>query len=108
MPKNSAVILLSTLRNTNSVSTSAKKKPEIIEYYNSTKGGVDNMDKMVGSFSVKRKTLRWPVAFFYNIVDVAALAAFIIFRENNPQFGEKKLTLAEESGKTISNACYNE
>jgi len=33
-------------------------KPEIINYYNKTKGGVDNIDKMVGEYSVQRKTLR--------------------------------------------------
>ena len=33
-------------------------KPEIIKYYNKTKGGVDTMDKMLGEYTVKRRTLR--------------------------------------------------
>lgn len=47
------------------------------------------MDKMAGAFSVKRKTLRWPVSFFYNIIDLAGLAAYIIYKANNPTFGKK-------------------
>ena len=33
-------------------------KPEVINYYNKTKGGVDAMDKMLGEYTVKRQTLR--------------------------------------------------
>lgn len=84
-----------------------KKKPEIIEHYNRTKGGVDVMDKMAGAFSVKRKTLRWPVAFFYNIIDVAAVAAFLIYKTNNPAFGKKsdaRRTFLKGLGKELAMA----
>lgn len=87
--KNKSVILLSTLHQTKEISNDLQKKPEIIKFYNRTKGGVDNMDKMAAAFSVKRKTLRWPVAFFYNIIDVSGVAAFILYKSNNPQFGKK-------------------
>ena len=59
-------------------------KPVMVTDYNKTKGGVDNMGKMLGEYSCKRRTNRWLLAFFYNILDVAALAAFIIYMENNP------------------------
>ncbi|XP_054734462.1 acid sphingomyelinase-like phosphodiesterase 3b [Anastrepha obliqua] len=42
------------------------------------------MDKMLSAYSTKRKTLRWPLAMFYNMLDVSALASFIIYSENNP------------------------
>ncbi|KAG4065245.1 hypothetical protein HA402_012687 [Bradysia odoriphaga] len=87
--KNKAVTLISTLHNTNTISDDDKKKPEIIKHYNRTKGGVDLMDKMAGAFSVQRKTLRWPVSFFYNIIDLAGLAAYIIYKNNNPIFGKR-------------------
>lgn len=87
--KNKAVTLISTLHNSKTVSNDEKKKPEIIKHYNRTKGGVDLMDKMAAAFSVKRKTLRWPVSFFYNIIDLAGLAAYIIYKSNNPIFGKK-------------------
>ena len=48
-------------------------KPEIIAYYNKTKSGVDTMDEILGEYIVKRQTLRWPLAFFYNMVNVTGL-----------------------------------
>ncbi|XP_073688752.1 mothers against decapentaplegic homolog 4-like [Garra rufa] len=36
------------------------------------KGGVDNLDKVTSSFSCQRKTVRWPLVIFYNILDVSA------------------------------------
>ncbi|KAL1457149.1 hypothetical protein WDU94_001810 [Cyamophila willieti] len=57
-------------------------KPEIITFYNQTKGGVDTQDKMLTEYTVKRKTWRWPLALFFNMIDVTALAAYIIITEN--------------------------
>lgn len=47
------------------------------------------MDQMVTQYTTKRRTNRWPLAFFYNILDVACLAAYIIYTENNPQIAYK-------------------
>ena len=64
-------------------------KPEIIKYYNKTKGGVDTMDKMLAEYTVKRRTLRLPLAFFYNMIDVTGLACYVIYREHNARFRAK-------------------
>ena len=37
------------------------------------------MDQMVRCYSTKRMTRRWPVAVFYNMIDVSALNAFILW-----------------------------
>lgn len=55
-----------------------KKKPQIIIDYNKTKSGVDTMDKLVQTYTVKRQTRRWPVAIFYDMIDISALNAYII------------------------------
>lgn len=60
-----------------------KQKTDIIQFYNKTKYGVDIMDKMLGQYSTHRKTNRWSVAFFYNILDIAALSSYIIYTANN-------------------------
>lgn len=60
-----------------------KKKPDIIHYYNKTKSSVDVMDQMLGRYTTKRRTKRWPLAFFYNILDLAALSSYIIYVSNN-------------------------
>lgn len=88
--KNKAVVLLSSMHTTAEIDDTAKaKKPEIILYYNSTKAGVDQMDQMLTQYTTKRRTNRWPLAFFYNILDIACLAAHIIYSENNPQIACK-------------------
>ncbi|CAF4464602.1 unnamed protein product [Rotaria sp. Silwood2] len=85
-----AVILLSSLHHDQTIVDEKKKKPEIILYYNNTKGVVDRMDQMVQTYSCKRKTKRWPMTFFFNVIDVGALAACIVWLTKNPQWNEKK------------------
>ena len=44
-----------------------KKKPEIIFFYNSTKGPVDTMDKLAHTYTTKRATKQKPeIILFYN------------------------------------------
>lgn len=57
-------------------------KPAMIVDYNQTKEGTDTMDQMLGNYTCHRKTRRWTEAIFYNLIDVAGLASFIIYQEN--------------------------
>ncbi|XP_037941698.1 piggyBac transposable element-derived protein 4-like [Teleopsis dalmanni] len=51
------VTLLSTLHHNGKIlEEHSKKIPEVIKYYNLSKGGVDTMDQMVRTYSCKRKT----------------------------------------------------
>ena len=45
-------------------------KAELVVHYNANKSGVDVMDKMIRHYSSKRKCNRWPVSFFFNLVDI--------------------------------------
>ena len=72
--KNNPVILLSSLHHDDAVEGEAHK-PEIIAHYNAHKGCVDNM---VGTYSVKRKSSRWPLVLFFNIIDIAAITAYVV------------------------------
>lgn len=81
--KGKAVYLLSTMHSDASV---IADKPEIINEYNRTKGGVDCMDKMLSTYSTKRKTRRWPLAFFFNMMDIAALAAYVVYMANHEEY----------------------
>lgn len=63
-----------------------KKKPEIVMYYNKTKAGVDTMDQMARTYTCKRQTRRWPLTLFFNLLDVAAINAYILFLELNPTY----------------------
>jgi len=54
--------------------------------YNSSKGGVDTADQMLRMYTTKRMTRRWPMAIFYNMVDVSALNGFIVWIALNPDW----------------------
>ncbi|CAM4569943.1 unnamed protein product [Leuciscus chuanchicus] len=62
------VLLMSTCHKDAKVSDREDKKPDVILDYNRCKGGVDNVDKMVASYSCKRKTNRWPMVVFSTIL----------------------------------------
>ncbi|KAL4009583.1 hypothetical protein ACER0C_003435 [Sarotherodon galilaeus] len=81
-------------------------KPPLVLHYNRTKGGVDNLDKVVSTYSCRRKTCRWPVALFHNMVDVAAYNAFVLWREIHPNWMAGKLNrrrlFLERLGKALA------
>lgn len=66
-------------------------KPEMIMYYNQTKGGVDTLDQMCSLMSCSRKTNRWPMCLFYGMLNIAFVNAYIIYRHNVVTKGEKPL-----------------
>lgn len=66
-----AVIMLSSMHMSPVIESDKETaEPEITLYYNKTKSGVDYMDKLC-------RTNRWPLALLYNIIDIAALAAYV-------------------------------
>lgn len=96
--KNRVVIMISTEHYGDEIdANSPTTKPQQILDYNKSKGGVDVMDQMTSGYSCKRNTKRWPLALFYNMTDVAALAAFIIHQECNSTRGpsRRRLFIAE-------------
>ena len=78
--KNKAVILLST-EHYSKACKGVARKPAALSFYDQHKPGVDCMEQMLSHFSTKRSTKRWTLAFFYNMLDVMALAAFCISKE---------------------------
>ncbi|GAU87259.1 hypothetical protein RvY_00139 [Ramazzottius varieornatus] len=83
--KGKAVTLLSSMHLDADIDESSKEeKPEIVMEYNRTKAGVDTLDQLTGNYSCRRKTSRWPMALFYDILDISALDAYIIWCEINP------------------------
>lgn len=72
---------MSSLHKTVQLTDSENKKPETIIYYNQTKYGVDVADQMAKKYSTKFSSRRWPVQVFLNILDLAGLNAWIIYKE---------------------------
>uniref|UniRef100_A0A8C1HMV5 PiggyBac transposable element-derived protein domain-containing protein n=1 Tax=Cyprinus carpio carpio TaxID=630221 RepID=A0A8C1HMV5_CYPCA len=88
--KNKNVLLMSTFHRDAKVSDKDHKKPEIILHYNQTKGGVDNLDKVVATYTCQRKTARWPMVIFFNMLDVSAYNSFVLWTKINPSWNKGK------------------
>lgn len=82
------VYLLSSCDEEGTVNTSTKK-PHMIEFYNSTKGGVDTFDQMCSNMSSSRKTSRWPMCVFYGMINIACINSYIIQCHNLSTAGQK-------------------
>lgn len=99
------VVLQSTLHHDKKLADTDTKKPEIILDYNSTKGGVDTLDKLVSNYSCRRKTNRWPIIVFSNILDISAYNAFVLFIKVNPTWKmnsfHKRRLFIEKLGMTL-------
>lgn len=79
--KNKAVILLSSVHH-NEYTDPRTGKPEIIEYYNCYKGGVDSLDEKCSVYSTGRRTQRWPMAIFYRLLDISSVNSYILHQSH--------------------------
>ena len=68
-------------------------KPHIILHYNANKGGVDVMDQLATTYTCRRKCSRWPMTLFYNMLDVAAIAALTVWFFGHPEVAANKRKL---------------
>nr|CAI5841236.1 unnamed protein product [Callosobruchus analis] len=69
------------------------QKPEIVTFYNLTKGGVDVVDEMKSTYSVSRFCCRWPLRIFFTILDVAAINSNIVYKSNTGVIEERRIYL---------------
>lgn len=83
--KNRSVLLLSSMHHSDTI---INGKPEIIAFYNATKGGVDALDKKCACYKVGRRTRRWPQVIFFRILDIAGVNSNIIY---NGVLGNKEM-----------------
>ena len=60
-------------------------KPEIITFYNATKGGVDTFDQTCCFQSYNRVTKRWPLTVFFGMLNAAVVNAYVLYHEHKPQ-----------------------
>lgn len=99
--KNKNVVLLSTMHledDTIDETTGEDSKPEIITFYNMTKGGVDVVDKLCSTYSTARKTNRWPLVLLFRILDLAGINSYVVFQSNNPQSKMNRTSFLQELG----------
>ena len=58
-----------------------KETRDYLLFYDKTKVGVDVVDQVVRLYSVKAANRRWPMHVFYNLINIALLNVWILFRE---------------------------
>lgn len=104
---NKCVVLLSSEHYSEKFDENAQKKtPEIISHYNNTKGGVDTLDRMAGEYTCQRMTRRWPMALFMNMIDLAGVNSFILWKDVHPEWhkgneSRRRLFLLELSKQLV-------
>nr|XP_021191520.2 piggyBac transposable element-derived protein 4-like [Helicoverpa armigera] len=83
--KSKVVVLLSSYHHDKTIDTryNEKPKPEIVSFYNSTKTGVEFVDKLTKMYDVRNYCKSWPILILYTMMNIAAINSFIIYRENN-------------------------
>ena len=86
VPKPGKCVLAVSTHHHDTAVVGEAKKPEIICHYNATKSGVDNLDHLATMHTTRRKINRWPMVLFFNLLDVAGIASFIIWLANNPDW----------------------
>lgn len=79
--KNKLVTLISTMHDDDAVNARSQK-PEIICCYNQTKGAVDAFDQCLTRTSCIRRSRRWPMCFFYNMLNIAAYNSYVVYLHN--------------------------
>lgn len=83
--------MLSIMHNDDAIDTSTgvAQKPEMITFYNLTKGSVDVMGEM--SYSTGRISNRWPLVIIFSILNTAATnGRFLLLSTNKPEKNTEK------------------
>nr|CAI5861519.1 unnamed protein product [Callosobruchus analis] len=60
-------------------------KPEINEFYNSTKSGVDSLDQKCASYSCSRRSRRWPLTIFFAMLNISTVNSRTLYIAAKPE-----------------------
>ncbi|XP_058235984.1 activating transcription factor 7-interacting protein 1 isoform X4 [Hemibagrus wyckioides] len=103
------VTLISTRHRKAAVTEGPKKKPEMITDYTRCKGGVNNLEKVIGTYTCRMKTNRWPQMMLFNMVDITAYNAYVIHTAVDPSWNQAKVfrrrLFLEELGNSLVSAA---
>lgn len=75
------MLLISSMHHDNTIDEHTKK-PEMILFCDSTKGGVDDTEKKCSIYSHSRRTRRWPMVIIYRVLDLCGINAYILFNQH--------------------------
>ncbi|XP_011158231.2 piggyBac transposable element-derived protein 4 [Solenopsis invicta] len=86
-PKGKKNILILSSLHKNGKIDEIIQKPEIVVFYNLTKEGTKSFNQKCHQYSTTRKTQRWPMCYFYAMLDYASVNSFILYTlcKDNPK-----------------------
>lgn len=95
--KNKNVIILSTFHKGDDIDpdTGNDFKPEVITFYNLTKGGVDVVDRKKKEYSVKRISNRWSLSVFLGLLNLATVNSQIVYALNTQDKMERRVFITQ-------------
>ena len=82
------VLLLSTIHHNTAIGEN--RKPDMITFYNKTKGGVDAFDQMCATYSCSRHTRCWPLCIVFGLINAVCINSYILFNCYHERKGLKK------------------
>ncbi|XP_072380588.1 uncharacterized protein [Diabrotica undecimpunctata] len=94
--------MLSSMHHYKSVDQESRK-PDIIAFYNSSKGNVDGIDKKCALYLSVRRCQRWPLVTWYSIMDIAKEKSHLIFHAANPAVRKNRSDLIQDLGISLIN-----
>lgn len=91
------VLLYSTVHSDDRIdeATHDQNKPEIVTFYNKTKGGVDVVDEMISLYTVSRITCRWPLTIFFCLLNIGGINSQIIYFANTNHKLDRRIYLKQ-------------
>ena len=75
-------------------------------HHNATKSAVDVLNKLVREYTCTRSTRRWPLKLFLNLIDVAAVNAFVLWMLEYPNWQQKKMPVSAFIRRRNGNTTY--
>lgn len=100
--KGKNVLLISSMHYDDQVDEETGKAQAIMDY-NSTKSGVDVVDKLCATYNVARNVRRWPMVIFFALLNVAGINSEIISIANNSNTKESATSRRRFFLKDLSN-----
>ena len=90
-PKKEKILLVSSSIHQTGKMDEESGKPEMIVFYNKTKGGIDCFDFKCYQYKTARKTFRWPVRSFYGMLYQANVNSSVLYNLNESNHPMRKM-----------------
>ena len=101
--RNKNVLMISSMHSQPGVNFNRDDmKPDVIDDYNHGKGGVDVLDSRIEDFTCKRMTRRYPLIFFFLMLDVALVNSYLVLKESKENYTTDRKTFIKMVSESLA------